>query len=100
MNSAMRCTECCPTRPTLAISGTHVAGDFVEFPSQLYEHWMSEPEMLRRFALHYKAGEPMPEALLSKLIAARQFNQGWARVSIRCRAGRPSAGSRSIDRRC
>lgn len=62
------------------ISGTHVAGDFVEFPSQLYEHWMSEPEMLRRFALHYKTGEPMPEALLSKLISARQFNQGWAAV--------------------
>jgi len=62
------------------ISGTHVAGDFVEFPSQLYEHWMSEPEMLRRFALHYKTGEPMPEALLGKLIAARRFNQGWAAV--------------------
>ncbi len=62
------------------ISGTHVAGDFVEFPSQLYEHWMSEPEMLRRFALHYKTGEPMPEALLSKLITARRFNQGWAAV--------------------
>jgi peptidyl-dipeptidase Dcp len=62
------------------ISGTHVAGDFVEFPSQLYEHWMSEPEMLRRFALHYKTGEPMPEALLGKLISARRFNQGWAAV--------------------
>ena len=45
------------------ISGTRVAGDFVEFPSQLYEHWIKEPEMLRRFALHYKTGEPMPEAL-------------------------------------
>ncbi len=62
------------------ISGTHVAGDFVEFPSQLYEHWMAEPEMLRRFALHYKTGEPMPEALLSKLLKARQYNQGWATV--------------------
>ena len=62
------------------ISGTHVAGDFVEFPSQLYEHWMAEPEMLRRFALHYKTGEPMPEALLGKLLRARQFNQGWATV--------------------
>ena len=46
------------------ISGTRVAGDFVEFPSQLYEHWIKEPEMLRRFALHYKTGEPMPEALM------------------------------------
>jgi peptidyl-dipeptidase Dcp len=62
------------------ISGTHVAGDFVEFPSQLYEHWMAEPEMLRRFALHYKTGEPMPEALLGKLLGARKFNQGWATV--------------------
>jgi peptidyl-dipeptidase Dcp len=62
------------------ISGTHVAGDFVEFPSQLYEHWMIQPEMLRRFALHYKTGEPMPEPLLGKLLKARQFNQGWATV--------------------
>ena len=62
------------------ISGTHVAGDFVEFPSQLYEHWIEEPEMLRRFALHYKTGEPMPEALLAKLLRARRFNQGWATV--------------------
>ena len=62
------------------ISGTRVAGDFVEFPSQLYEHWIKEPEMLRRFALHYKTGEPMPEALLAKLTNARRFNQGWATV--------------------
>jgi peptidyl-dipeptidase Dcp len=62
------------------IAGTHVAGDFVEFPSQLYEHWIAEPEMLRRFALHYKTGEPMPESLLTKLISARRFNQGWATV--------------------
>jgi len=62
------------------ISGTRVAGDFVEFPSQLYEHWIKAPEMLRRFALHAKTGEPMPEALIGKLIAARRFNQGWATV--------------------
>ena len=66
------------TYPTIA--GTHVAGDFVEFPSQLYEHWIAEPEMLRRFALHYKTGEPMPESLLVKLMSARRFNQGWATV--------------------
>ncbi len=66
------------TYPT--ISGTHVAGDFVEFPSQLYEHWMMQPEMLRRFARHYKTGEPMPEPMLDKLLRARQFNQGWATV--------------------
>jgi peptidyl-dipeptidase Dcp len=62
------------------ISGTHVAGDFVEFPSQLYEHWIKAPEMLRRFALHYKTGEPIPEALIAKLLNARRFNQGWATV--------------------
>jgi peptidyl-dipeptidase Dcp len=62
------------------ISGTNVAGDFVEFPSQIFENWVEQPEMLRRFALHYKTGEPMPEALLRKLLSARQFNQGFATV--------------------
>ena len=62
------------------ISGTHVAGDFVEFPSQLFEHWIKEPEMLRRFALHYKTGKPIPEALIGKLLDSRRFNQGWATV--------------------
>jgi peptidyl-dipeptidase Dcp len=62
------------------IAGTHVAGDFVEFPSQLYEHWIKEPEMLRRFALHYKTAKPIPEALIGKLLNARRFNQGWATV--------------------
>ncbi len=62
------------------LSGTRVAGDFVEFPSQLYEHWLEQPEMLRRFAVHYKTGEPMPEALINKLTRARRFNQGFATV--------------------
>jgi peptidyl-dipeptidase Dcp len=62
------------------ISGTHVAGDFVEFPSQVFEHWIQQPQMLRRFALHYKTGEPMPETLIAKLLNARRFNQGWATV--------------------
>ncbi len=62
------------------IAGTNVAGDFVEFPSQIYEHWLEQPVMLRRFALHYKTGEPMPEALLGKLLSARRFNQGFATV--------------------
>ena len=62
------------------ISGTHVAGDFVEFPSQVFEHWILQPEMLRRFALHYKTGEPMPDTLVDKLLKARRFNQGWATV--------------------
>ncbi|MGH6836393.1 MAG: M3 family metallopeptidase [Methylocella sp.] len=62
------------------ISGTNVARDFVEFPSQLYEHWLEQPEVLRRFALHHATGEPIPEALLQSLLAARQFNQGFATV--------------------
>lgn len=62
------------------LSGTSVARDFVEFPSQLYEHWLEQKEILRRFALHYRSGEPIPEALLERLLAARQFNQGFATV--------------------
>lgn len=62
------------------ISGTSVARDFVELPSQLYEHWLSQPEVLSRFAVHYKTGEPMPKALLGKVLGARNFNQGFATV--------------------
>jgi len=62
------------------IAGTNVATDFVELPSQLYEHWLEQPDLLRRFALHYQSGEPMPEALLQRLIAARNFNRGFATV--------------------
>jgi peptidyl-dipeptidase Dcp len=62
------------------ISGTNVARDFVEFPSQLYEHWLEQPEVLRRFALHHETNEPIPQALLQSLLAARQFNQGFATV--------------------
>jgi peptidyl-dipeptidase Dcp len=58
------------------VSGTGVLRDFVELPSQLYEHWLERPEVLRRFALHYRTGEPMPEDLLRRLLAARTFNQG------------------------
>lgn len=62
------------------ISGTSVARDFVELPSQLYEHWLEEPEVLRRFAVHAETGEPMPADLLERLLAARKFNQGFATV--------------------
>jgi len=62
------------------ISGTSVARDFVELPSQLYEHWLSQPEVLSKFAVHYKTGAPMPAALLDKLLAAANFNQGFATV--------------------
>jgi peptidyl-dipeptidase Dcp len=62
------------------ISGTNVAADFVELPSQLYEHWLEQPDVLRRFARHYRTGAPMPEDLLRRLIAARNFDQGFATV--------------------
>jgi peptidyl-dipeptidase Dcp len=66
------------TYPLLA--GTGVSTDFVELPSQLYEHWLGRPEILRRYATHHETGEPIPEALLERLIAARNFNQGFATV--------------------
>ncbi|HZH53115.1 MAG TPA: M3 family metallopeptidase [Microvirga sp.] len=66
------------TYPLLA--GTSVPTDFVELPSQLYEHWLSRPEILRRYATHYRTGEPIPEELLQRLMAARNFNQGFATV--------------------
>src|SRR5437764_2226087 len=61
-------------------SGTAVRRDFVEFPSQIFEHWIETPEILRRHARHYRTGEPLPEALLQRLLAARNFNQGFATV--------------------
>jgi peptidyl-dipeptidase Dcp len=63
-----------------AVSGTNVLLDWVELPSQLFEHWLECPEVLSRFALHYRTQAPMPEELLRKLRAARTFNQGWAIV--------------------
>jgi peptidyl-dipeptidase Dcp len=62
------------------IACTRVATDFVELPSQLYEHWLEQPEVLRRFALHYQTGEPIPDDLLRRLLAARTFDQGFATV--------------------
>lgn len=62
------------------LSGTAVSRDFVELPSQLYEHWLEQPEVLRAHARHHRTGEPMPDALLRKLLAARTFNQGFATV--------------------
>jgi len=63
-------------------SGTAVRRDFVEFPSQIFEHWMSAPETLRRYARHYETDQPMPEELLRRLLAARTFNQGFATVEL------------------
>jgi peptidyl-dipeptidase Dcp len=58
-------------------SGTSTARDFVEFPSQINEHWLSTPEVLNKFALHYQTGEPLPAALLAKIKAAENFNEGF-----------------------
>ncbi len=62
------------------ISCTRVATDFVELPSQLYEHWLEQPQVLRRFARHCETGAPMPEDLIARVVAARSFNQGFATV--------------------
>jgi peptidyl-dipeptidase Dcp len=60
------------------LSGTAVPRDFVEFPSQYNEMWAREPQVLAHFARHYETGEPMPRELLSKVLAAHKFNQGYA----------------------
>jgi peptidyl-dipeptidase Dcp len=64
------------------LSGTNVARDFVELPSQLYEHWLDQPQVLRQFALHHETGEPMPERLLDSVKAARRHGQGFATVEF------------------
>jgi peptidyl-dipeptidase Dcp len=64
------------------LSGTNVARDFVELPSQLFEHWLEEPEVLTRFARHYQSGEVIPKPLLDKLLAARNYGQGFATVEF------------------
>lgn len=63
-----------------SIAGTSVARDFVELPSQLYEHWLEVPQVLERFAVHHRTGEPIPRDLLDRLLKARNFNQGFATV--------------------
>jgi peptidyl-dipeptidase Dcp len=61
-------------------SGTNVPRDFVEFPSQVMENWMSEPEVLKLYAKHYVTGEVIPDALIKKMNDANSFNQGFANV--------------------
>ena len=66
--------------PTL--SGTSVARDFVEFPSQFNEHWATYPTVFHHYAKHYQTGAPMPEELSAKLVKAKTFNQGYALTEI------------------
>jgi peptidyl-dipeptidase Dcp len=65
-----------------SLSGTQVARDFVEFPSQFNEHWASDPEVFSRYARNYKTGEPMPAELVAKLKKAHNFNQGYALTEL------------------
>ncbi len=64
--------------PTLA--GTNTKRDFVEFPSQLNEHWLTTPEVLNKFCVHYKTGKTMPPELVAKIEKAKNFNQGFKTV--------------------
>ncbi len=65
-----------------SVAGTSVSRDFVELPSQLYEHWLTVPAVLEKHALHYKTGEPMPKTLLDKMLAAKTFGAGFATVEF------------------
>ena len=59
------------------LAGTNVLSDFVELPSQLFEHWWNEPEVMKEYARHFETGEPVPDELIEKLKAASAFNQGF-----------------------
>lgn len=87
------------TYPTL--SGTAVPRDYVEFPSQLLEHWLSTPEVLNKYALHYQTGKPMPKEILDKINKSSKFNQGFATVEFLASALMDMkmhlAGSQKID---
>jgi peptidyl-dipeptidase Dcp len=63
-----------------SLAGTAVARDYVEFPSQLLEHWLSTPQVLQRFAVHYQTGQPIPQELVARIERAATFNQGFATV--------------------
>ena len=65
-----------------SVSGTSVARDFVELPSQLFEHWLEVPEVLREFARHVESGAAMPEAMLDKVLGAANFDQGFRTVEF------------------
>ncbi|MFM2302212.1 MAG: hypothetical protein RLZZ84_1948 [Pseudomonadota bacterium] len=88
-----------------SIAGTSTARDFVEFPSQFNENWMTEPRVLANFAKHYKTGAPMPAALVAKIDKAKHFNQGYALgevvaaalLDLKWHAQGPDAGKQDVD---
>ncbi|MGQ0562890.1 MAG: M3 family metallopeptidase [Gemmatimonadota bacterium] len=84
-----------------SLSGTAVARDYVEFPSQLLEHWLMTPEVLQRFALHHRTGEPIPQALVDRIRRSATFNEGFATTEYLASAlvdmKLHLAGDRSID---
>lgn len=63
-----------------SLSGTNTPRDYVEFPSQILERWLATPEVLNKFALHYKTGEPMPMSLVERIEKASTFNEGFSTV--------------------
>lgn len=83
------------------LSGTSVSADFVELPSQLFEHWLERPEILKRFAVHYKTGQAMPDELVARVLKSAKFNQGFASVEYVSSAlvdlDLHAAGSSAID---
>ena len=84
-----------------SLAGTNVATDYVEFPSQLLEHWVATPEVLQKFAVHYQTGKPIPQELVDKIEKASKFNQGFATVEYLASAlvdmKLHLAGSQKID---
>jgi len=84
-----------------SLAGTSVARDFVEFPSQINEHWLLTPEVLNRFAIHYQTGKPIPAALVEKIKGASTFNEGFKTMEFLASAVIDMkyhlAGGQSID---
>lgn len=84
-----------------SLSGTNVAQDYVEFPSQVMERWLSTPEVLQKYALHYKTGQSIPMSLVEKITNASKFNQGFQTVEATASAlidmKLHLAGGRKID---
>ena len=96
-SSATRCTRCCRTSPYPGLATT--PRDFVEYPSQVNEHWLLTREVLDHFARHYQTGEPMPQALVDKIEQSEKFNQGYATVEYLARRHRRHGAAHEPGRR-